>query len=191
MKITLWHGGRDLEYSYREFKPSNKGRWEYGPGLYLSTSYERARKYSKGNGSTYKVSVECENNINTIFLDVNLVNEFINRYCVKSKQKELMIDVYDNINRTTQNNKIRADYFLNLIINSDSIKSKNTKELNDFLVSNSVDYAIETRYGGGDESILIIFNNKSIKSVKKIMAKDVLLEEYNLLIDLNNTKLKI
>ena len=55
--LTLWHGGRALEHDYKKSLPA-KGLWEHGPGLYLTTSYLRAKQYAKGGGTTYSVTVE-------------------------------------------------------------------------------------------------------------------------------------
>lgn len=193
MNITLWHGGRDLEYNYREYSGSKKGRWEHGPGLYLTTHYDRARQYSKGNGSTYKVNVECNNNIKDVIIPVEAINEFINRHVIKSKQKELLEDVYSNIERMKRPGII-AENFLNLIINLNAIQNTNTIVLNKFLVEHNVDYGLVKRYGGREEDVVIIFNNKCIKSVNKITAKDVIKDDYEIIIfneDKSNIKKSI
>ena len=34
--ITMWHGGRNLQLSYREVYGNKSKQMEYGPGLYLT-----------------------------------------------------------------------------------------------------------------------------------------------------------
>ena len=42
--MNVWHGGK-LEDSYQDSISHKKGRWEHGPGLYLTTHYDTAKKY--------------------------------------------------------------------------------------------------------------------------------------------------
>lgn len=176
--IELWHGGRDLEFSYKEFGNTRKNRWEHGPGLYLTTHYDRARNYAKGGGKTYLVTVEEGNNIDNVLIDISLVNEFVANNIIKSKQKSILDDLYENMNRTNTTPSIHANVLVNLIINLEAISNTKTKKLNQFLVENNVDYGIVNRYSGREENVMVIFNNKKIKSVKFISAKDVLSEDY-------------
>lgn len=186
--ITLWHGGRDLEYNYREFKSSNKGRWEYGPGLYLTTHYDRAYKYAKGGGKTYQVTFQEGNDINTVDLNLNDVYEFINSYCIKSKRKQICDDVFNNTLRHVNKEKINANSFLNIIINNDAIPSTKTEYLNNFLVDNKIDYSIINRFGGHDETVYVIFNNKLLKNVKVLKSNAVNIEDR--ILSITKTQLK-
>lgn len=171
--IELWHGGRNLESNYKEFGGTTKGRWEYGPGLYLTTHYERARDYAKGGGKTYLVTVEEGNTIEKTLIDITLVNEFVSRHVIKSKQKRILEDLYDNMNRLNTSPKIYANILLNLIINDEAMQNTKTHHLNRFLVENGVDYGIVERFGGRDETVLVVYNFNKIKKVNNIAAKDV------------------
>lgn len=175
--ITLWHGGRNLDSDYQEFKPSRKNRWEYGPGLYLTTHYDRALKYAKGNGRTYQVHVQEGNDIKDVELNIADVNNFIANYVIKSKQKLMLDDIYNNMNRMNSSPFIKANVFLNLIISHEAIVNTKTKNLNQFLVNQTIDYSLLPNYGGRDENIMVVFNNKKIKSVNHFSAKDVILDE--------------
>jgi hypothetical protein len=57
MTINLYHGSRAWSGT-PEVRGAKKGRVEYGPGLYLTTSYETARKYSKGGGSVLRIGLD-------------------------------------------------------------------------------------------------------------------------------------
>lgn len=171
--IELWHGGRNLESNYKEFGGTTKGRWEHGPGLYLTTHYERARDYAKGGGKTYLVTVEEGNNIEKTLIDITLVNDFVNRHVIKSKQARILEDLYDNMNRLHTSPQIYANILVNLIINDDAMQNTKTHYLNRFLVENGVDYGIVNRFGGRDETVLVVYNFDKIKKVKNISAKEV------------------
>lgn len=177
--IKMWHGGRDLEYSYREFKESRKKRWEYGPGLYLTDHYETARKYAKGGGKTYLVELEVSGFIGNKILDIDESFRFINSYVVKSRARQIMEDIDYHMKRVGSVSDVDANVFLNLMINYDAVVGKNTRKLNEFLVSHGIDISYSDRFGGRDETIICVFNNKNIKKIKVISASDVDLNDYN------------
>jgi hypothetical protein len=192
--MNLWHGGRDLEYNYREYPGSSKGNWEHGPGLYLTTHYLTARKYAKGNGKTYNVEIEIENKINIEDINISLtsISEFVNNFVIGKKRKVFLDSVYENVERMNSKDKIKASHFLNLIINFDAINSSKTKDLNNFLVENKVDYSVVNNYGGRNETVIVIFNNDMIKKVEFIPSKNVSLDDYEIDISFNKkNQLKI
>lgn len=178
--LTLWHGGRDLEYSYQSFQSSRKGKWEHGPGIYLTTHYERASSYAKGGGKTYLVEFTEGNNIDNVKISLSNVYEFINNYVIKKKAKEVIDCIKDNSNRTSDGESIKASYFLNIMINFDALTPAKTQHLNEFLVSNGADYSIVNHFGGRPETVFVIFNNKMIHKVKAIPAKEVHLTQWEL-----------
>lgn len=170
--VKMWHGGRNLEYSYKEITNA-KGLWEYGPGLYLTTSYDRAYKYAKGGGSTYQILVEEGNDISKVNIDINKVFDFINNYIKNNKKKELLSDIKNHMDRMNKTNELSAEVFVNLIINLEAINKTKTSNLCQFLVNNNVDYSVVKNYAGSDETVLVIHNRNKIKKVDKILAKDV------------------
>lgn len=178
--MKLWHGGIDLEHSYNEVKKASKGRWEYGPGLYLTTHYETARKYAKGGGKTYHVHIELGNSIHNVKINLDETLSFIKDNVVKSKQKELIVDLHNNMKRMNLVNEVEANVLLNLIINSDAVVGEKTIKLNEFLVQNKADYSIVDRFSGRDETVVVIFNPKQIKKVSPIKSSEASLEEYEL-----------
>lgn len=178
--ITLWHGGRYLESQYKEILSSKKGRWEHGPGLYLTTHYDTAYQYSKGGGKTYMVEVELGNDIKDVLLNIDIVNEFVSRYVINSKKKNLLNDLYENMHRMNSMPHIKADHVLNLIFNLDAITATKTKELAHFLVENGVDYGTVNRFKGRDENVFVVYNRDKIKKVKSISATDVSLDQWEL-----------
>lgn len=178
--LTLWHGGRDLEYSYHSFQSSRKGKWEHGPGIYLTTHYERASSYAKGGGKTYLVEFSEGNNIENVYIPLSEIYEFVNLYVIKRKAKEVIDCIKDNSKRTSNGDTIKASYFLNIMINFDALSPAKTNNLNEFLVNHGADYSVVDNFGGRAETVFVIFNNKLIHKVKSIPAKDVDLSQWEL-----------
>ncbi len=178
--ISLWHGGRNLSKYDLEFKTPKKDRWEYGPGLYLSTHYETARKYAKGGGTTYLITLENGNSLENSKIPISNICQFAEQHVIKSKQKAFLDDIYDNAKRTSTYPDVQAYVFLNLIINNEAVKASNIKELNKFIVSQNIDYSKVGRYAGRDETIFIIFNLAKIKQIKPMSSQQATLELYEL-----------
>jgi len=164
--LTLWHGG-NLEYG-QENVSHKGGRWEHGPGLYLTTHYDTARKYSKGSRKLYRVVVKKGTNIQDVNLPVSAVMDFAENYFIKSKRKEVVSRIEKRIN----NNTINADTFLNIVFNEQAIKNTDTDKLRIFLVKNGVDYSIVDNAFGWGERMIVLFNMKNIVSKTIVKPKD-------------------
>lgn len=188
--MELWHGGRDLEYNYRAPKPCAKGRWEGGPGLYLTTHYETAYKYSKGGGKTYKVDFELGNNQADVYIPLDKVIDFVSKSVAVKHRKNIISDIHDNAKRLGNFESVKSEVLVNLCINYEALTPKKTVELNRFLVENNVDYGTITNYSGRPETVIVLYNLDLIQKVKAIPSKDVSLEEYILPINLNKNSLK-
>lgn len=176
--IDLWHGGRNLEYSYKEFGGTRNKKWEYGPGLYLTTHYERARSYAKGGGTTYLVTIEEGNNLENVMVDIAELNEFVLSHVIRSKQKRILKDLHRNFEYSNNPPYIHLNILLNLIINDEAILNTKTHILNNFLVEKGADYSLVKNYGGRNETVLVIFNREKIKKVKATKAAEVDLTDY-------------
>jgi len=57
--IKMWHGSKRWDGT-PEIQPPRQSRYEAGPGIYLTTNYETARKYAKGGGSTLLMTLKPE-----------------------------------------------------------------------------------------------------------------------------------
>jgi len=172
--MTFWHGG-NLETSREELKSQKKGRWEYGPGIYLTTHYDTAIKYAKGSRKLYQLTIEKGTNISDINIPFERINEFIKHFVIIKKRNLVL----ERLKRYTENDSINADIFLNIIINNDAIKNINTEELREFLVSNGIDYSVVRNAFGWHEIMLVLFNKEKIKHLKRITPTDKI-EQFDL-----------
>jgi hypothetical protein len=162
--MNFWHGGNLDEYN--EIISQKNGRYEYGPGLYLTTRWDTAKKYSKGSRKLYLITVENGNEISDVLLDRNMVNEFISDYIIKSKQKEII----KHLNDHTKDNVINASIFNNVVLNSKGLPSSRTNLLRSFLVENDIDYEmVNNPFGFSSERMLVLYNMKKI--VNTIVVK--------------------
>lgn len=179
--MTLWHGGRNLQFNHMTMIPAKAGRWEYGPGLYLTTHYETARKYAKGGGITYKVTVEKGTDISNVAIDMQDAINFVKRYVIVKYRANVIDDLKNNLNKL---GVLKLGVLVNLCVNYQCLSPKNTIELRKFLVDHGADYEIVKGYGGrGDESLAIIYNPSKIKKIEPVKASEVTVDQYDQQID--------
>lgn len=173
--ITMWHGGRELQYSYREMRGNKSKQMEYGPGLYLTTYYSTASKYAKGGGKTYLVTFARGNEISEITLVLTEVISFLKSH--RFQRKAELIKYIEGKYPTG----IPALHMLNLMINFESITPTTSVAVRQFLVDQGVDYHVSHNYGGfGDQTIVVIFDPSIIKSVVSMAASEVTPDMYKL-----------
>lgn len=172
--MQFWHGG-DLD-NYDDIISQKNGRYEYGPGLYLTTHYDTAKKYAKGRRKFYMISVEKGNDINKSLFDIDKVKEFVNNYVIKNKQREIL----QRIEKHNKENTIKGYIFNNILLNEKALSPRNTSNLRQFLIDNGVDYEIVDNPFGWGEKMMVLYNMKKIKNVKQITSKDKI-ENYDLL----------
>lgn len=191
--MELWHGGRDLEFNYKKHKPSKKGRWEGGPGLYLTTHYETARKYSKGGGKTYKVDFDfdlskSQSNVN---ISLEKIIDFVGAYVIGKHKKPIINDIHNHCKRINNFTDLKSEILVNLCVNYDALSPKNTLELNRFLVDNGVDFGLMENFSGRSETVVVLYNLALIHSVKPVPSSNVKIEEFELNNQFENKKLRI
>lgn len=168
--ITLWHGGRNLESDYLEVRSHRGGRWEHGPGLYLTTHYDTAAKYARGGGKLYRVTVAKGTDISEVEVPIEDAIAFVNRYVVGSKRKQVVADLESNKRRVGH---LGAEVVVNLCLNHEAIPNTKTGALRQFLIDHGVDYAMVGRFGGRDETVLVVINPRKIKRVEHVRASTV------------------
>jgi 8-oxo-dGTP pyrophosphatase MutT (NUDIX family) len=171
--LTLWHGG-NLEID-KDSVSHKRGRWEFGPGLYMTTHYDTARKYSKGSRKLYQITISQGTDIRDVYFPIKVCLNFVDDFVIRSKKK----DIVERLNSRTTDGKINADTFLNIMINEGAVKNTDTDKLREFIVINGVDYSIQDNAFGWHERMVVLFNTKKIINKKIVTPKDKI-EVYDL-----------
>lgn len=170
---NFWHGG-NLD-SYDDIIAQKNGRYEYGPGLYLTTQFDVAQKYTKGSRKMYLVTVADGVDISNAVLSEQAVQSFIKSYVLGSKRKE----VWERLQKYRVEGGFKAYVFNNIILNGKAIKPSNTSNLRQFYVENGIDYDMVDNAFGWGEKMMVLFNMKKIVSTKILKPGEVP-EKYNL-----------
>ena len=168
--ISLWHGGNLTKELI--LIPQKNGRFEYGAGLYATTHYDTARKYSKGSRKLYKLTLRKGNDANNARIDYVKAVGFVNQFVIKSKRK----DIIQWLERFVRDDTISADIFNNVILNEKAIKAVDTVHLSQFFVDNGIDYLLVPNAFGWHEMMIVIFNLNKIIDVQLIKPSDKIID---------------
>lgn len=167
--LTLWHGG-NLKESLDETFLYRKGRFEYGPGLYLTTHYGTAVKYAKGGRKLYKITVAQGNDASDVNLPFNEAVNYVRTYAVKSRSKRAL----ETLEKYKSN--LTADILINVAINDELFRPSDLNDFRIFLVHRGVDYNVVDNAFGWHERMIVLYNFAKIVSKVQITPKDKLNE---------------
>lgn len=164
--MSFWHGGNLDDYD--QTISHKGGRWEYGPGLYLTTQYDTAKKYAKGSRKFYMVTVSKGQDLNDTMLPLDAVKLFLDAHCIRSARKE----VNAAIERRQKEGSLNGNTFLTILINNKALKNTDTYTLREFFVNNGADYLIVDNAFGWHERMLVLFNMDKIVSTVQVKPGD-------------------
>ena len=156
--MSLWHGG-NLEVDLEATKKQAKGRFEFAPGLYLTTHYDTGLKYSKGLRKLYLVTIEKGNLLEKSLIDIDKATEFVKKNITKKDQTM----VFDRFEKYIDSGVIKGYIFVNILLNNNLIKESNSDKLRDFLIMQGVDYSEVNNPFGWNEKMIVLFNMKKIR----------------------------
>lgn len=164
--MSLWHGGNLT--SELVLIPQKTGRFEYGAGLYATTHYDTARKYSKGSRKLYLLTLTKGVDANTARVDYDKALGFVNQFAIRNKRNEII----QRLEKFNQDSSIPAYVFNNIILNEKAITASNTANLSQFFVDNGIDYLLVPNAFGWNEMMVVVFNLKKITKVQQIKPTD-------------------
>lgn len=178
---VVWHGGNRWEGS-PEIRPAKKERAEWGPGIYGSTHYQRARQYAKGGKVTSLVEFMPQTFLEDAVISHQEASQFVRSCAPVSKRADLLgyVDRYQNLDAANLAQGVPATVLVNLWVNNDMSHGKRGMDLNEFLVAHGVDASCSRTTGidGTPEFWTVIFNPKCIKRHEVVSASEVPLDLY-------------
>ena len=174
-QLVLWHGG-NLDEAFDETMAHKKGRWEYGPGLYLTTHYDTAKKYAKGSRKLYRITIAQGRDAWDVNLEWESVVGFIKEHCIRSKQKDVTARL-ERLKKDT--NGVKAAWFVASLANNEAIASSKSGIMRKFLVDSGVDYEIVDNAFGWGERMIVLYNMKKIIKKEVVRGSDKI-DEFDL-----------
>ena len=165
--LQLWHGGR-LE-GPAEPRPSRSGHYESGPGIYLTTQYERARRYSRGGKSTYIVTLSTPIRwLEDVKVSADVMVQWVHETPGLRHKREITNDL---LAAGTKLGSVPLLYLVNHVVNYQALQGRHGVELARWLVSQGVDASLD--HHSTNEDWVIVYNPSIIKNTKLVKAKDV------------------
>lgn len=156
--MEFYHGGK-LSFIDESFKYKSN-RVVYGAGLYLTTYYDVAKKYTKGSRKLYKIELNQGNDISDSLLPYDETIQFLKGITTKSKLNLFL----NRIEKFIIEGKIKA-YNMNVILLNDNlIPSNKLNELRKFYVSHNIDYEVHNNSFGFGETMVVLYNFNLIKT---------------------------
>lgn len=176
----LWHGGRRWEGS-PEVRPPKQGKYECGPGIYLTTNYLTAKKYGSGGGVTTRVTLATGIRwLQQAKLPVRELVEYLDTaprlkarqrikddFLSRQEARKLSLDDYCDVER-----------LVNLLINESSLAGNLGVHLAAWLTSKGIDASLHSPKTG--EQWVIVFNPNVIRKPRVVSATVVELADYDL-----------
>ena len=163
--MIFWHGG-DLSDINNTFKQQTK-KQEYGPGLYLTTSYEVVKKYIKGSRKLYRVEVALGNSLEKKDIPYDNVLEFLYKL-----PRSISIKLKDKFDEYNKNGFVSAEIINNVFVNNNLLKPEISYKLKEFYLKNNIDYSLVVNAFGWGEDMMILFNTNKIINVERVGPKD-------------------
>lgn len=164
--LVFYHGAQKWEGS-PEIVSHRKGHAEHGPGIYLTTSWQTAKKYAKGGGSVYRMELAPTTRwLQHTKIQTDKAVDFINSLSRIRNKKDILASVL----RLSRNDEIQAEYLVNAFVNADAASGQHGPALAEFLTRQGADASLVKQSG---EDWVVVFNPRKIVSTRKLTPKDV------------------
>ena len=159
-----------------QYYPAKKGRYEGGNGIYLTTSYETARKYAKGGKIVLAVYVKPDyKKIWDVMIPVQEMIDFVSSIRMKNK-KQVIEGIKASMDRQHKT-MLPAAILNNLVVNFEAGSGEAGVLVNQFLVSKGVDAEVTNK---GVEDWLVVFNPRIIVKWEKVNPAEMKPQDYHL-----------
>lgn len=155
--IYAYHGGRRWEGGGAEIRPCRPGRYECGPGIYLSTCYTTAQRYAKGGGVVQLVAIPAD----VCWLEDTRVSLADAEAFISSRARLRNRDrVLDDLRRVADrqpaaDGMLPAEVLRNLSVNHDILGSDHGPALAAWFVGQGIQASLNRQ--SGREDWLVVF----------------------------------
>lgn len=178
--LQVWHGGRRWS-GKPEVQAPRKGRYECGPGIYLSTRYLTARRYAGGSNVTTLVTIaEKVRWLQQAELPLSELVEFLDTAPRLKNRRAIKEDLLQRAVRRGHalSDLAPVESLVNVLINTDALAGQVGLHLAHWLVSKGIDASLYHAYG--QDQWVVVFNPAIIVQHKVVSATNAPLDLYEL-----------
>lgn len=170
--IVMYHGARAWS-GPPSVQRGRAKRTEHGPGIYLTTSYATARKYSKGGGVVMRVLLSPDLTwAEDATIPIADAIAFVRNQRGMRKKNEIIADLQRNSAKHLGSDTIGASVLSNLAVNYDALVGDAAPAMAQFFARCGIDAGLNETWGDGkDEDWIVLFNPSKILSHDVVGAK--------------------
>lgn len=181
--LRFWHGSGRGWCGVESTVSAKKGRCLHGVGLYLTTSYQTARKYSRGGGDIVEVILSPS----TRWLGDQRVSladaiAFVRSIRGNKAKKAEMVSDLERVARRFDGASLPLSSVNNLLVNYDLSHGINAPKVAAFLVEHGADATLTSPplFGGSNpgEQWVVVHNPRAIDSARIVKAKEISTSDY-------------
>lgn len=168
--LRLYHGGQRWTGS-AEIRPHRRGEAEHGPGIYLTTSWETARRYARGGGAVYEVALRpprlwLEDARLSLADAESVVAEILGR----GRRLERVLASLRSASGRSPDGSLPACVLLNSFVNSDPASGGTGRDLASALARRGIGASLVHQSG---EDWVVVLDPSLVRRVRRLAPKDV------------------
>ena len=161
-EFTLYHGSHNWS-GPPTHGPGTKKTREHGPGLYLTTSYDTARRYAKGGGTVLVFALSTEIGwMRNAMLPLADATAFITGLPRLRRRADLLADLVRVAGRF-DGTRVPASSLVNLMVNYEVLTGAISPATAGFLAGRGIDADLVNP--SAKEDWVVLFNLAKIRSV--------------------------
>jgi len=168
--VKFYHGGSSLFNNEPKIMNTKKGRYEYGPGIYLTTSYDTARKYATGNKVVHLVGIYANKIVLPIDIKIDLgdsIQLISKKISMSPKIREKMIS---DLKRSFERGHLTTNTVISLLVNNEALRGSAGTKVAEWLSEQGVTADFNRM---SNEEWLVVFNPSIISSSSIVSIKQV------------------
>lgn len=175
--IEMWHGSRRWDGN-PEVRAPKKGRYEAGPGIYMTTNFQTAQRYAKGGGSMMLFHLDPSLKFaHDVLIPKHEAISFVKSAKGIRNRDKIISDIESNSSRRNSDS-VSAEVINNLFVNHEAASGNAGLQLVDFLKGKGVDAIFHPH--SSQEHWIALINPKKVLKWFKMASKDVPTDRYNL-----------
>lgn len=175
--FEMWHGGRRWQGS-PELQAPKAGRYECGPGIYLTNRYMRAVEYAQGGGVTTLVTLRDGLRwLEKSELPLATLKDYV-RSARGFRKREAVFEDLDRSAERLKREILPVSYLVNLCIYYEVLSGGQGLRLAQWLSEQGIDASLHSV--NANEQWVIVFNPSAIAKYRALPASQVSLEQYEL-----------
>jgi hypothetical protein len=167
--FALYHGAQRWSGT-PAIVQQRKGHAEHGPGIYLTTSWETARKYSRGGGSVYRMLLEQPRAwVEDARIPVEETAAFLRATLGRGKSSQTVLDAVHRVSARA-GDPFPANVLINAFVNNNLLAGRRGPAVAEFLTSRGIE---ASHVSQGDEDWVVVFNPGIIRRVERVTPQEV------------------